>query len=294
MLMTGAAASRSTPARGVSGAVCRVLRQPLLHFLLIGTAVFALFARLDDTPPATPNDRIVVGEARVAQLAEGFEAVWRRPPTEDELAGLIDDFVREEVYVREALALGLDRDDAVIRRRLRQKMEFLTASAADALVPSDADLRAFYADHEARFTTPVRVALDQVFLGEAPGESAVADVLAALDRGVAPETLGARTLLPRSLPASPETVIDGTFGRGVFEAVLELEPGTWTGPVRSAYGSHLVRVTQRTEATPLPFDAVRADVEAEWRRARAAALEQERFENLRARYEIVRPDEVVR
>ena len=290
MIMAGAAARRSTPATPPPAGVRSVLRQPLLHFLLMGTAVFAVFAWLDDTPPVTRNDRIVVGDARVAQLREGFEAVWRRPATGDELAGLIDDFIREEVYVREALALGLDRDDAVIRRRLRQKMEFLTASAADALVPSEADLRAFHADHEARFTTPARVALDQVFLGEAPGESAVADVLAALDRGVAPETLGARTLLPRSLPASPENVIDGTFGRGVFATLLELEPGPWTGPVRSAYGSHLVRVTERTEATPLPFDAVRAEVEAEWRRARNEALAEETYRNLRARYEVVRSE----
>jgi hypothetical protein len=266
------------------------LRQPLLHFVLIGAAVFAVFAWLDDTPPATRDDRIVVSEARVAQLAEGFEAVWRRPPTEAELAGLIDDFVREEVYVREALALGLDRDDAVIRRRLRQKMEFLTASAADALVPSEADLRAFYAEQEARFTTAPSVALDQVFLGDAPSQSAVADVLAALDRGVPHETLGARTLLPPSLPPSPANVVDGTFGRGVFETVFELEAGTWSGPVRSAYGSHLVRVTERTAATPVPFDAVRAEVEAEWRRARAEALAEEHYQTLRARYEIVRPE----
>jgi hypothetical protein len=270
----------------VTGAV----QQPLLQFVVIGGVVFATFAWLDDTPPAPRNSPIVVSEARIIQLAEGFAAVWRRPPTENELAGLVDDFVREEVFVREALALGLDRDDAVIRRRLRQKMEFLTASAADALVPSEADLRAFYEADAASFTTPPRVALDQIFLGDAPSEAAVADIRAALDRGVAHETLGVRTLLPASLPPSPPNVVDGTFGRGVFETVVELEPGTWTGPVRSAYGSHLVRVTERTPATPLPFEAVRAEVEAEWRRARAEALAEDHYERLRARYEVIRPE----
>jgi len=129
-----------------------------------------------------------------------------------------------------------------------------------------------------------------VFLGEAPSASAVADSLAALDRGVEHETLGARTLLPPSLPPSPANVVDGTFGRGVFEAVFELEPGTWTGPVRSAYGRHLVRVTERTPAAPVAFDAVRAEVEAEWRRNRADALAEEHYQTLRARYEIVRPE----
>jgi hypothetical protein len=276
------------------GRLSRLVRQPLVHFVLIGAAIFAVFGWFDDTPPATRTDRIVVAEARVAQLADGFAAVWRRTPTEDELRGLVDDFIREEVYVREALALGLDRDDALIRQRLRQKMEFLTASAADAVVPSEADLRAFYADRVGRFTTLPRIALDQVFLGEAPDQRAVADVLAALDRGVAHETLGARTLLPPSLPPSPANVVDGTFGRGVFEAVFDLQPGTWTGPVRSAYGSHLFRVTERTPATPLAFDAVRGEVEAEWRRARAEAFAEAHYQALRARYEIVRPEAINR
>lgn len=270
----------------------RVLAQPLLHFVVIGGLVFVAFAWLDDAPPSADAGRIVVGEARVRQFADGFEAVWRRRPTAGELVALVDAFVREEIYVREALALGLDRDDTVIRRRLAQKMEFLTASVADTLEPSEAELRAFFAEHEARFTTEPRVGFDQVFLGDAPSAADVAEIRAALDRGVAHERLGERTLLPASLPPSPPNVVDGTFGSGVFETLVELEPGAWVGPVVSAYGSHLVRLTEREPARRLPFDAVRPQVEAEWRRARAEALEQERFENLRARYEIVRPDEV--
>jgi len=268
----------------------RAVRQPLLHFIGIGALVFAAFAWLDDAPPPSRIDRIVVTETQVARLAEGFRAVWRRPPTAAELAGLVDDFVREEVYVREALALGLDRDDEVIRRRLRQKMEFLTASAAETLAPTEAELRAFHAEHRARFTTPPRVAFDQVFLGEAPSEGDVAKVLAPLERGAAHATLGERTLLPPSLPPSPANVVDGTFGRGVFETAFELAPGVWAGPLASAFGSHLVRVTERTTAESLPFEAVRAEVEAEWRRERAEALAEAHYESLEARYEIVRPE----
>lgn len=263
-------------------------RQPLLHFLAMGVAVFAVFAWLDDAPPPATGERIVVTEARVAQLVEGFEAVWRRPPTAAERDGLVADFIREEIYVREALALGLDRDDAVIRRRLRQKMEFLAGSAAEGLEPTEAELRAHHATHAERFSTPARVAFEQVFLGEAPASDVVATVRAALARGEDPATLGARTLLPSALEPSPVNVVDGTFGRGVFERVAALAPGRWEGPITSAFGRHLVRVVEREPARRLPFEAVRDEVAADWRRGRAEELAEQHYERLRARYTVVR------
>ena len=127
------------PARGALG---RLIREPLLHFLVIGTAVFAVYGAMNPSSARRRADVIEVTPAKVERLDGQFEAVWRRPPTAAERAGLVDDYVREEVYYREALALGLDRDDTVIRRRLRQKMEFLGDAGAAALAPSDAELRA--------------------------------------------------------------------------------------------------------------------------------------------------------
>jgi hypothetical protein len=264
--------------------------QPLLQFLAIGAGVFALYAWLDDRPAPTGDAVIVVTPARVAQLAEGFEAVWRRQPTAAELEGLVADFIREEVYVREALALGLDRDDTVIRRRLRQKMEFLSAVAAETLVPTEAELRTHYEAHAARFTTTPRVAFEQIYLGEAPSPGDISRVRAALDDGVDPATLGARTLLPGAVSVSPPSVVDGTFGRGVFAAVAELEPHIWSGPIVSAYGSHLVRLAEHEPAILLPFESVRADVEMDWRQARTTELAEQHYENLRARYDVIQPE----
>jgi hypothetical protein len=262
----------------------------MVHFLAIGVLVFALFAIVSDTPPRPSADRIVVTPEIAARLASGFEATWRRPPSRAELEGLIEDHIREEIYVREALALGLDRDDAVIRRRLRQKMEFLTASAAEALDPSDDDLRVHFDAHPERFTNPPQVAFEQVFLGEDPGSGQVDAILAALRRGADPTAVGARTLLPAALPLSPPAAVDGTFGRGFFETIAAAMPGRWHGPVASGYGQHLIRLTRAVPAEPPPFGVVREEVLRDWKRARSEELSEQQFERLRARYTITRPD----
>ncbi len=104
----------------------RVLREPLVHFLLLGGVLFLIFGLTNQTGTTNSDQRIVVSAGRIEQLATVFGKTWQRPPTSKELKGLIDDFVLEEVYYRQAVAMGIDRDDTIIRRRLRQKLEFLT------------------------------------------------------------------------------------------------------------------------------------------------------------------------
>ena len=263
----------------------RLLREPLLHFLLIGAAVFGLYRALAPAGPAGAPQVIAVTPAQVERLAGQFEAVWRRPPTEGELAGLVEDFVREEIYYREALTLGLDRDDTVIRRRLRQKMEFLGDAGAGALVPDDAELRAHFTRHLERFTPAARITFRQVFLGEADPAAAQA----ALAEGSDPETLGQRTLLPRIMEAAAPGSVDGTFGDGFFAAISGLEPGEWRGPVESAFGSHLVQLVEMEPAVPPSFEAARRAVEEDWRRETAERLREAQFQALRERYEVLMP-----
>jgi hypothetical protein len=265
--------------------------EPLLHFLVIGIAIFLLFATLDDQPAVQSVEQIVVGENQAVRLAEQFAAVWRRPPTVDELSGLIDEQIREEVYVREALALNLDRDDAVIRQRLRQKMMFLTDSAVAGLEPDQAELRAFFeAAEPGRFTPPPRIAFRQVFLGEAPRDAAVARLEDSLATGADPALLGVPTLLPAEMPLAAPATVDGTFGPGFFERLTGLPVGTWEGPLPSSYGLHLVHVDRIERAERPPFETVRERVLTEWRGERAAELADAAFERMRARYEISRPD----
>ncbi len=225
----------------------------------------------------------------VTNLATQFEAVWRRPPTIDEIDGLVEDYLTEEIYYREALALGLDREDTVIRRRLRQKMEFLSESGV--VDPDEAALRAYYEASLPDFTEPGSIGFTQIFLGEAPGPGEVAAVEAALDAGADPATLGRATLLPGRFGPAPPVAVDGAFGAGFFEALAALPPGKWQGPVRSGYGEHFVRVESAEAAAPRPFETVRDAVAEAWRSDTAEALRRERFELLRSRYTIVRPED---
>ncbi len=235
--------------------LARLLREPLLHFLAIGGLIFLLFAAVAGPSPG-PADTIVVGPERIEQLGTGFQSVWRRPPTDDELRAMIDDFVREEIYYREALALGLDRNDTVVRRRLRQKMEFLADTGAEFLVPVAGELEAHLLANEKTFRRGPRLAFEQIYLGKTSAPESVRVSLSALqsDPLAGHSTLGERTLLPAQLRLSPPEAIDGVFGKGFFERLAEIEPGVWAGPVASAFGVHLVRIVDNLPSRTPPLE----------------------------------------
>ena len=262
-----------------------LLHEPLLHFLLIGAAVFALYAAVERVEPTRSPAVIAVTPAQLERLTRQFEAVWRRPPTAAEREGLVGDYVREEVYYREALALGLDRDDTVIRRRLRQKMEFLSDAGAEALAPSEEELREHLQAHADRFAVPARITFRQVFLGDDdPGAA-----LASLAAGADPGDVGRGSLLPPTMETAGATSVDGTFGDGFFAAVARLPPGEWQGPVASAFGNHLVRLDEAQPAAMPPFEAVRGDVERDWRQEKAAELREVQYQALLRHYRVVLP-----
>ncbi|WP_207061283.1 peptidyl-prolyl cis-trans isomerase [Motiliproteus sp. SC1-56] len=268
----------------------RLLREPLLHFLLLGAGVFALFSALDD-PAVAPPTQLVVSEAQVTRLAQRFEATWSRAPDTEELARLVDRYVNEEVLVREARALGLDREDAVVRQRLAQKMRFLLEGGQAENEPTEAVLVAHLAAHPERFARQPRLAFEQVPLAVgADAERA----LAALRQGAAPHSLiTTPTLLPAVLSLSPETAVDGAFGEGFFQQVAELPPGRWSGPVRSAFGQHLVRVTGRVAGGLPPLESVAEQVARDWRASRRAELAEGRLEALKGRYQIALPAPII-
>lgn len=267
----------------------QIVRQPILHFFLIGLAFFGLFALTNDPVPEAGVPTIVVSEQDATWLASQFEATWRRPPSEAELNGLIDSFVREDIYVREALALGLDQGDAVVRRRLSQKMEFLTEASAEAANPTDDVLRAYQAAHPDKYALAPRIAFSQILLPQSD-EGTVAAVLADLAAGADPQTLGQRTLLPHQFPLSVPQIVDRTFGEGFFDRVSGLDEGQWAGPVVSGYGPHVVRLERVEAGSLLPFEAARDQIEVDWRAEQARMLREERFEALKDQYTIERPD----
>jgi parvulin-like peptidyl-prolyl isomerase len=267
------------------------LRQPLLHFLLIGAAVFAVYDALDNSASTgSAQEEIVISDATVAQLAANFQSVWSRAPTPDELGNLVEDLIKEEVLTREAIALSLDRNDAVIRRRLRQKMEFLTDSAAAALNPSDEELRALFDAEPGRYASNQRVAFDQVFVGDNPDAGAIEKVREALRSGADPASIGAITLLPQSLPLSASSSVEGMFGRGFFDALVEAEVGDWSGPVKSGYGVHFIRITDRSDAAIPDFESVHEAVLRDWIEAKAKEIADAQYQRLLSRYTVRRPD----
>ncbi len=272
------------------GLLAALIRDPLVHFFVLGAAIFGLFAIVDDTPPPVAANLLVIEEDDARRLAAEFEATWRRPPTVAELDYMIGQSVREEVYVREALALGLDADDAVIRRRLQTKMEFLTESGAEALAPDEAALAAHLAANAGRFAEPPLVAFEQVLLDDGVAAGEVEAVLARLNAGGDPGAAARPTLLPAGFGLSPAQVVDGTFGAGVFAALEALPDGVWTGPVETPLGRHLVRVTGRREARTPPLAEIRDAVERDWRASLTVELREARYAALLSRYEVVTPD----
>ncbi len=263
----------------------RLLREPLFHFLAIGALMFAVFTAMNGASEPPPHV-IVITPERIDQIAAGFESVWRRKPTEDELDALIEEDVREEVYYREAMALGLDRNDAIVRRRLRLKMEFLMDSAANALDPAAGELEAYFTANEELYRLEPRLAFEQIFLGESPSQETIARSLSVLqsDPATDPFTLGKRTLLPAELGLSPTDAVFGVFGKGFFERLAALPPRVWSGPVVSTYGVHLVRILDSLPARTPPLEEVRKDVLRDWKTAKADEIRDRDYAERRARF----------
>ena len=263
----------------------RLLREPLLHFLGLGGLIFALFTAVSE-PASVPVNTIVIGPARIEQLSKSFQAAWRRPPSADELSGIIEDAVREEVYYREALALGLDTNDAIVRRRLRQKMEFLTDSGAELLQPVAGELEAHLLANETTFRRGQRLAFEQIYLGQNPEPESIDRLLSKLqgDSVAEPSSLGERSLMPAQLSLSSSEAVDAVFGEGFFGRLAELPRGIWAGPVDSSYGTHLARINEGLPSRTPVFEEIRESVLRDWKATKARELRELHYARLRARY----------
>lgn len=264
----------------------RILAEPLLHFLAIGLVLFALYAAVKDRrkEPTT----IVVGEAELSTMRQGFERTWRRAPTEQEMTALTDSYVREEVLYREGLALGLDRDDSLIRRRVRQRMEFVGESLGGAPEPDGAALQAYLETHGERYRSEAGFTFAQVYVGN--GEGLEFHRLLARLNGPEGERLAERAGRPTQLDARMDRASSGEVARGFgqqFAAAIDKLPvGTWQGPVVSDFGLHLVRVAERSPARIPSLAEIREQVERDWLREQVAAARESYYAGLRARYEV--------
>jgi peptidyl-prolyl cis-trans isomerase C len=274
----------------------RWLREPLLHFLLAGAFVFVVYEFLN--PAVGRVDRvnqITLTQDDLRQLAVHWLAQGRSPPTTAEMRGLIEERVREEILSREAVALGLDKDDEIIKRRLVQKMNFLAQDLAALQTPSDADLADWYARNSDRFALPPRASFRHLYFSfDRPGAGERSG--AALDKiagkpANAPEVTGvADPFMFQDYYAerTPEQVAR-EFGPPFAKALFQLKPGAWQGPIQSGYGWHLVFVDAIEPRRVPAFEEVEPDVQSAWLDQKQGEIKRATFDAMRARYTVVSP-----
>ena len=278
----------------------RFLTEPLVHFLILGGLLFAVFqftgTPADDASVATDRE-IVITPGRIETLAANFTKVWQRPPTEPELNGLIEDFIKEEIFYREALAIGLDRDDTIIRRRLRQKMEFITTDLSHMAGPTEADLQAVMDANPAAYHIDPILSFTHIYIDPAKHGDALDGVIGNLRVKIAsaekPEDLtglGDRLMMEPAFANVTAFDIDRLFGKGFGEAVASLELNIWSEPLRSGYGLHFVRVSERIDGRTPALEDVRDELERDWRVKQSAQTEAAFYQALRDRYTITVED----
>ena len=241
-----------------------LLREPLVHFLVLGALVFVALA---GRAPDLGERRIIVDEPVVAGLVNHHARAFRRPPTAEELDGLIRDHVRGEVYYREALRLGLDADDEVVKKRLRNKMLAIAGAEAEAAQASDAELQALLDADPARYAAPPRYRLEQIYLGpDAPAlRAAAAAEIGRIPKGARPGITTQPLPLPARFDDASQTDLAEQLGDDFATALARLPVGTWMGPVVSGFGLHLVRIDQRVQPPPPRLADVRQRLENDWR-----------------------------
>ena len=270
-----------------------LLREPLVHFLAIGALLFLVYGIVSDSDRAGDELRVEVTADDIDYLRTVWQQQWRRAPTAWELQRLIDNQIREEILYREAIALGLDADDTIIRRRLAQKMQFLAEDLATQAQPSDEQLLAFYNNNRDSLTDPAQYSFTHIYFSpDQRGDKVAADAelvrLELLDRAVehAPER-GDRFMLESDFEALTEHQVARLFGNEFAREVFQLTPGEWAGPVVSGYGLHLVRVLD-TEPARLPeFEEIRDRVTNLYLDDLRRRTNEEVYERLKSRYEII-------
>lgn len=271
----------------------RWLHEPLLHFLLIGAAIFVLFYQVAEPETVTDN-RIVISESDIDRMITLFERKLQRLPTQQELNGLVEADIREQILYREALAMGLDEDDTIVRRRMAQKVEFMFNDLIDTAEPTDAELQTFLDQNPDKFREPARISFVHVYLNtDKHGDSIETDadqLLSALnstDDTFDPATAGDPFMLGYEFNNQSAHQIARLFGSEFVESLQALTTSSWQGPVASGYGFHLVYIRDRSESWLPPFNEIRDAVLYEYLAARRAQANQAFYESLRERYEVI-------
>ena len=274
-----------------------MIREPLVHFLLIGAGLFLLFglkgnpASLSGGQSGPLTARIVITQGDIDQMIALFGKTWQRQPTEEEIKGLVNEFVRDEIYYREAIAIGLDKDDAVLRRRLRQKMEFIFEDISSGAEPTDKDLDAFLKKYSEKYLIDPQMSFRHVYVNaDRRGKSAEADarqILAQLNEGTDPDSVGDPLLMESEIRLAPLWDIRKQFGDQFSRGLLMLRQGRWEGPLRSGFGLHLVFIKKRVGGRLPELNEVREMVKRDWMFEKQKELKDAAYAKIREHYTVV-------
>ena len=269
-----------------------LLREPLFIFFLIGAALFAVDA-LRSPGGEDTSFEIRVTEAQIDQLAAAWEGQSNRPPTEQELNGLIQSHITEEILMREAIALGLDQNDTIVRRRLAQKARFLLEDNIEIEGASEDDLEEFFQTNRSAYTIPAIFTFDHIYFSDSAKESELSTRLAGVREALSEDppqdwrSLGDAFMLSRTIVRQPLKSIARTFGTDFSETLPSLETGSWVGPVTSGLGVHLIRIREKTEERIPEFPEVKGRVAQNYVAQARRSANIERMEDLRGQYTIV-------
>ncbi len=272
-----------------------LLREPLLHFMMIGAVIYLLYGMFAEPVPDDDDKTIVVTTGEIEWMQTSWQKRWNRPPTQKELDGLIQQYIRETVLYREALTMGLNQHDMVIRRRLAQKLEFLARDLVALTPPTEEELQVYFDEHRARYQEPTRYTFTQVFIdpdkrGDATLDDAEAIKATLMAQPEAIEDAGALgdgLMLQNYYPEKDQVEIEKLFGSSFAESLIELSIGQWHGPVLSGYGVHLVYVSTISEPPAPVFAEVRGRVVQDWTTDRSDELNEQFYDNLREQYSVV-------
>ena len=279
----------------INSKVYTLIREPLLHFLVIGAALFAAYDIQNDD--LVENNQIVISEAEIDRLITLWETKRQRLPTQDELQGLIEQQIREEVMYREALAMGLDQNDSIVRRRLAQKVEFISADLAALAEPSETQLTNYLITNSEKFELPARINFVQVYINyDNHGDNIQAyansllNELTQADSAIDIKTIGDSLMLDQQYEQLTEQGVSRLFGNDFASELFILPVGTWQGPITSGFGLHLVLIDKKSESRLPELNAVREKVRIEWMAQQRSDMDKMFYQGLRQRYEVVIED----
>ncbi len=278
----------------------KLLREPIIHFAVAGGLLFGAYALVSgETLPEEEAASVEVGEGELRWLQETFTNQWQRPPTQFELQELLASYLEEELLSREAQALGLDRGDTIVRRRLAQKLDFIISDTFRLNEPGEDELRRYYGEHPEAFTTAPSVSFEQRYFSPERRLDAEDDAAAVLHR-ISDEDQFAKAMdggdplfLEGGFEALGQVALSNLFGDGFAAAVFALAPGAWNGPIASGYGDELAKVTRIEPGRLQPFEAVHDDVLAAWRDAQYRESKTAYLASLREKYGVTIAPSVV-